>query len=126
MSADKTPTIKMLESLGADPEDFLNTLSLRALQTFIAEWADVAISPTRSIEYAKRKLVFEELPELTITNFKDPAEFADVMMLLMDIAHLQGIDIQDAIAKKAIVNCNRNWKIDPETGCANHVEKNDE
>lgn len=91
------------------------------LQEEISSWAD-GVFPDRTAEDAIRKLMWEELPELMLSGAKDPKEFADVVILVLDIAHLQGIDVASAIRDKMLINRARKWAIDPKTGLMNHVE----
>ena len=52
----------------------------------------------------------------------DPLEFADVAILLFDIAHLKGIDIGKAISDKMEINKKRVWGIDRHTGLMSHLK----
>ena len=87
----------------------------------IVEWAD-SVFPDRTITNAIHKLVLEELPEFLVSQ-NDPMELADVGILLYDIAHLAGIDLEDAMRKKMEINKKRTWKIDSTTGLMNHTRK---
>lgn len=90
-------------------------------QRMIAEWAD-AVYPNRTPEHAITKMMLHEIPELLQGGVNDPLEFADVAILLFDIAHLKGIDIGKAIADKMKINKQRIWGIDRHTGLMSHVK----
>lgn len=90
-------------------------------QRMIAEWAD-AVYPNRTPEHALTKMMMHEIPELLQGGVNDPLEFADVAILLFDIAHLKGIDIGKAIADKMEINKKRIWGIDRNTGVMSHVK----
>lgn len=94
--------------------------TVRLLQLEIAQWADQHF-PNRTAHNALSKLMLEELPELISGNLSDPLEFADVLILVLDIAHLQDINIADAVRAKMEINRNRAWNIDPETGLLKHI-----
>lgn len=89
------------------------------MQKDIAEWADTLI-PNRTAKQAMIKLVMEEIPEL-LRNPEDAGEFADVVILVLDIAHLQGIDIEKAVIEKMEKNKARKWVTDTETGIMHHI-----
>lgn len=90
-------------------------------QRMIAEWAD-SVYPDRTPEHALTKMMLHEIPELLQGGVNDPLEFADVAILLFDIAHLKGIDIGKAIADKMEINKKRIWGVDPATGVMSHVK----
>ena len=90
-------------------------------QRMIAEWAD-AVYPNRTPEHALTKMMLHEIPELLQGGVNDPLEFADVAILLFDIAHLKGIDIGKAIADKMEINKKRIWGVDPATGLMSHLK----
>ena len=95
--------------------------SLRGLQKEIAAWADSLI-PERTAQNAIAKLMLEEIPELLL-NPSDELEYADVVILVLDIAHLQGINIEQAVMKKMAINRGREWAVDPATGLMKHKHK---
>lgn len=90
-------------------------------QRMIAEWAD-AVYPNRTPEHALTKMMLHEIPELLQGGVNDPLEFADVAILLFDIAHLKGIDIGKAISDKMEINKKRVWGIDRHTGLMSHLK----
>ena len=94
--------------------------TLEGLTKRVVEWAD-SVFPDRTEEAALRKLMLEELPELLNGGRGDPGEYADVLILLVDIAHMRGIDIVAAGHAKMAVNEGRSWVLDPVTGSLKHV-----
>lgn len=90
-------------------------------QKMIAAWAD-KVYPDRTPENALGKMMLHEIPELLTGGVDDPLEFADVAILLFDIAHLKGIDIGKAISDKMEINEGRVWEIDKVTGIMSHVK----
>lgn len=76
-------------------------------QRLITAWADRTF-PDRTIEEAVKKLK-KETAELEVSGHLDAGEFADVAILLFDIAHLQGIDLSRAIENKMRINESRTW-----------------
>lgn len=97
----------------------MNT-GVQALQREIAEWAD-EVFPDRTAHDALCKLMLEEIPEFAM-NQDDPGEYADLVILILDIAHLRGIDVAKAVHEKMDVNRKRNWKLDPKTRMMKHEE----
>ena len=93
---------------------------IRHLQLRIARWADEKF-PNRTIQDVLIK-VFEELGEY----IREPSarhEIADVMILVLDAAHLAGIhDVDDAIREKMEINEKRSWKLDPQTRIMRHEQ----
>ena len=94
--------------------------TLEGLTKRVVEWAD-SVFPDRTEEAALRKMMLEELPELLNGGRDDPGEYADVLILLVDIAYLRGFDIVAAAQEKMTVNEGRSWKLDPVTGSLKHV-----
>lgn len=90
------------------------------LQGFIAKWAD-SVFPNRTITNAIQKLVLEEIPEY-LTSQHDPMELADIAILVYDIAHLAGVDLEKAIKEKMKINIEREWEVDPITGLMGHIK----
>jgi NTP pyrophosphatase (non-canonical NTP hydrolase) len=66
----------------------------------------------------------EEIPEL-LTCLKregriDGAELADIAILLFDIAHMSGVDLEAAIFEKLEINRKRKWKVN--NGILSHID----
>ena len=53
-------------------------------------------------------------------------ELADLGILLYDIAHLDGVDLDSAIRKKMEINRFRTWGVDARTGLLKHNKSSDE
>lgn len=91
----------------------------------INAWANRTF-PGRGPKSSVNKLGMEEIPELLLHLKKQgpegiAGEWADCMILLLDLAVIWGIDPSTAIWEKMIVNNNRMWAKDHETGFYNHV-----
>lgn len=91
------------------------------LQHRIAAWAE-KVMPNRTADDALRKLMLDELPELLHGGLQDPHEYADVLILVLDIAYLAGIDAVDAAHRKMAINEGRGWCIKG-NGLIQHVEE---
>ena len=76
--------------------------------------------PNRTIPKTKAKLL-EEIGELVGSDFRDPAEYADVLIVLDDLAEQHGIDLTGAIIDKMKINRERNWVL-KESGVYKHVD----
>lgn len=94
--------------------------TIRKLQSEIAEWAD-SVFPDRTAHDATVKLVLEEIPEF-LANQKDSLEYADLVILILDIAHLNGIDVEEAVIRKMAINRERTWIRDPKTRIMRHAK----
>ena len=89
------------------------------LQNEIAAWAD-ELNPDRRALGLIAKLL-EELGELIASErVADPLELADVLILALDLAHIQGIDVESAITQKMAINRARHWRI-ADNGSMTHV-----
>lgn len=89
-------------------------------QQRIKNWAD-RVYPERTAHGALVKLMLEEIPELLNGGLDDPGEYADTLILLLDIAEMRGIDAIQAVHDKMKINEERSWKIDPLTKIMRHV-----
>lgn len=92
--------------------------SLRDLQQEITAWADAQF-PNRTAHDALVKLILHEIPEFC-RNPRDPLEYADLEILLVDVASLNGIDIESAVEDKMAINRKRSWRRDPVTRLYQH------
>ena len=84
----------------------------------VVEWAD-SVFPDRGPESALLKL-FEETGELV----KDPraaGEYADICIMIFDLAHMHGVDLAQAIRDKLALNRSRTW-MKTATGTLQHME----
>ena len=91
---------------------------IRQLQSRICEWADRQF-PNRTTADIVLKL-YEELGEY-VRNPKSESEFGDIMILLLDAARMNGIDIRRAIDNKMDINERRQWRVDENTRIMRHV-----
>lgn len=88
------------------------------LQRDIAEWADQVL-PNRTPQSAFLKL-FEETGEL-IRNPDSPGEYADILIMLIDLARMHGVNLIRAAKEKMEVNRGRAWKVTV-MGTLQHLE----
>lgn len=93
---------------------------IRQLQDRITRWAD-ANFPARTTADILLKL-YEEVGEYA-RNPKAALEMGDIMILLLDVAHKNGIDVHKAIEDKMDINETRSWAVDSNTRIMRHVEK---
>ena len=94
------------------------------LRKLITDWAD-SVFPERTVQNAVQKFLMEEMPEYLLDR-GNPLELGDLGVLLYDIAHLDGVDLDEAIRSKMVINANRTWAIDPTTGLLNHTNREDQ
>lgn len=87
----------------------------------IVEWAD-SVFPERTVTNAISKLVMEEIPEFLMAQ-DDPLELADIAIIVSDIAHLKGWDLDEIKRRKMAINRARNWEINPITGLMHHTKE---
>lgn len=97
------------------------------LQHRIGEWAD-QVFPDRTVTETIGKLILEEIPEFLHGVNRhgelvgmDGDEYADLIILVLDVAYQRGIDVNEALRKKMQVNEARTWAKDPDTGHYHHV-----
>lgn len=81
-------------------------------------WAN-SVFPHRTRDSVIKKL-FEEIGEFVKTP--DEGEWADIIVLLWDLAVMYGIDPQKAINDKMRINRARKWAVNEATGVMQHVE----
>jgi len=93
---------------------------IRQLQDRITKWADENF-PNRTTADILLKL-YEEVGEYA-RNPKAALEMGDIMILLLDVAHKNGIDVHRAVEEKMDINEKRNWRVDPNTRIMRHVEE---
>jgi len=92
---------------------------IATLQEEIAAWADDVI-PDRTAYSTIAKLL-EEIGELIASDrMSDPEELADVAILVLDLFHLQKVDMAEAVRDKMATNIRRRWKV-ADNGSAKHV-----
>lgn len=86
----------------------------------IVSWSN-SVFPDREPEHALRKLADEEIQEL-LEDPADPGELADVLILALDLCHLNGVNPAKAIADKMAKNKARKWAR-TSNGTIRHVEE---
>lgn len=91
---------------------------IRQLQRRVKDWADLQF-PNRTTADVLLKL-YEELGEYA-RNPKSEPELGDIMILLLDAAAMNGIDIERAVSNKMDVNEKREWRVDENTRIMRHV-----
>ena len=100
-----------------------STATFEAVQLAVVDWA-YEVFPKRSIDTVRLKLIQEgnELVTALSLNKWDNIEdeIADVQILLMDLAVLQGFHIPTVTQRKLDINRTRSWTIDPD-GLSHHV-----
>lgn len=94
---------------------------IQQLTAKVVEWAD-SVFPERRPESALLKL-FEEVGEL-VKDPSDGSEYADIMIMMLDLAHMHNIDIEMETLVKLEINRNRVWA-KSKTGTLQH-KTNDE
>ena len=92
---------------------------IRQLQDRITRWADTNF-PNRTTADILLKL-YEEVGEYA-RNPKAALEMGDIMILLLDVAYKNGIDVHKAIEDKMDINEKRGWKVDENTRIMRHVD----
>lgn len=107
-------------ALDAAFENVFATTGIDQITDEIVAWADGAIGKDRTYQMAIKKLAMEELPELLLSP-EDPLEWADVAIIVLDLARLAKIDPVSAIRNKLDINRNRTFRTDPRTGLPHHV-----
>jgi NTP pyrophosphatase (non-canonical NTP hydrolase) len=91
---------------------------IRQLQERVTKWADEKF-PGRGTADILLKL-YEEIGEYA-RNPKSALELGDVMILLLDVANYNDIDIHRAIEEKMDINEARSWRVDENTRIMRHV-----
>lgn len=96
--------------------------SILELQELVVKWANHQF-PNRKANETLAKLVLEEIPELAKTPTAD--EFADILILVLDLGYLLEIDLEKAIRDKIQINRARSWIKDPKVGYWRHIRRCD-
>ena len=91
---------------------------IKQLQQRVTDWADAQF-PNRTTADVLLKL-YEELGEYA-RNPRSAHELGDVVILLLDAAAMNGIDIQRAVSEKMDINERREWTVDVNTRIMRHV-----
>ncbi|TXG97711.1 MAG: DUF550 domain-containing protein [Nevskiaceae bacterium] len=87
------------------------------LQNDVHEMAN-KLFPHRKQSSAFLKL-YGEVGEV-IDNPTDPGEWADVFILLLDLARINGIDVEQAVRDKMRILQKREWEVNPVFGTFQH------
>ncbi len=85
--------------------------SLPPMTDEVVEWVS-GIFPGRHPMHTTIKMVEEvsELMDAVFTGSRNVGEeCADVLILLLDIAHLTGVDLQEEFKNKMAINRSRKW-----------------
>lgn len=97
--------------------------NIRDMMAAQADWIE-GLLPNRDPRRTIGKLCSEvgELMESICLGPKEAVadEFADCLVLLLDVAYLKGVDPVEAFYRKMEVNRNRDWKASG--GCLQHTE----
>jgi NTP pyrophosphatase (non-canonical NTP hydrolase) len=96
------------------------TATVAELQAEIAGWAD-SVVPNRTPLSVIAKMLGEVGELIASERMSDPSELADVLILALDLAHLQGIDAAEAVRAKLEVNKSRKWRI-ADNNTAQHID----
>ncbi len=104
---------------GPAPDPWDGAVKVSEFQYLIGAWAD-SVFPGRRVHETVSKLVLEELPEF-LKGMDSPGEYADLLVLILDVAYQKGINAEVALREKMKVNAGRTWKQDPVTGLYHHV-----
>lgn len=91
---------------------------IRHLQERVTAWADREF-PNRSMGDIFLKL-YEEVGEY-VRDPKSSLEFGDIMILLLDVAQKNQIDVYRATMEKMDINEGRQWRVDEGTRIMRHV-----
>ena len=89
---------------------------LSELTEEVVAWANAAI-PDRTPASALIKM-FEEVGELS-KDLRSSGEYADVLIMILDLAHMHGVDLEKAVRDKMEINRSRTWTR-TETGTYQH------
>lgn len=95
----------------------MTPITVLELQEQVHAFAEETFGPGR--EDAAWKKLFEEIGE-TLKNPRDPSEWADIFIVLLDLAKMYGVDVGAASVAKMAVNRERVWT-KTETGVMQHV-----
>lgn len=83
-------------------------MEIKALTDDIVSWAN-KVFPDRQPAAALLKL-FEEVGEL-VRNPDSPGEYADICIMLFDLADMHNVDLAEAIRTKMDINRSRSWTV---------------
>ena len=104
----------------------MNITTIDDLKTMIGHWADDTFGHPRDRADALRKLreeIDEMIPAAERGEDVHFEEWADCMIVLLDLNYLAGFDAVQAIVRKHEINIKRKWAYDKEKGVWNHVRE---
>lgn len=107
-------------------QQVVNWDSMSDVAAAVNDWANRTF-PGRAPGSSLVKLNMAEIPEL-LTHMNEHGsdgigpEWADCMILLLDLARIWGINPARAIEEKMRINNGRMWTKDPATGMFQHVK----
>jgi hypothetical protein len=109
----------MLEGkwVGQDP-GFIEPATLAELEQAYGDWCLEVFPDAGTQDWCDH--LAEEVEELRKSDCKDPLEFGDVLLLLIDAARRNGISLLDAACEKFEINRGRDWERG-EDGVYRHV-----
>lgn len=94
-------------------------MNVQELQAEVAGWID-PLNPNRTSLSTVAKIL-EEIGELIASErMNDPLELADVAILVLDLFHLQKVDLVKAVQAKLEINRTRTWQI-ADSGAMRHA-----
>lgn len=94
--------------------------TIREAQNKVTAWlVDVFPDRTQAGTFVK---FFSEIGEMT-NSPKDAHEYADVLILLVDLAEQNGVDLESAFEEKMLINMGREWKHNTELGIMSHIKE---
>lgn len=100
-------------------------MKIKRMQKMVVSWIRNLIPDERRDPVNTAIKLSEEVAELLHALYVDGdvgTEVADCLILLLDIAHLEGVDVDTQFKLKMAINSNRQWKADK--GCLSHADDN--
>lgn len=92
---------------------------LRAFQADLGKWQKATFP--QSTHESKFKHLLKEVKELE-QDMTDGIEMADIVMLIVGMAEVQGIDLSAKLAEKFEINKNRKWGTPDKDGVVHHIK----
>jgi hypothetical protein len=94
--------------------------TIQEAQLLVGTWGDRTF-PKRTVYSSLAKLTLEEIPEFLLSKADDPGEYADLLIMVLDVAHQKRIDAGAALLEKHAKNERRVW-VQTAAGTYHHVE----
>ena len=113
-----TPPLDFKSFIHLYQETNMSGLTIGTMSKLIVAWAEQTFPKGRNYKTAISKIMLEEMPEF----LQEPSaeEWADVIIIWLDIAVLMGIDPEAAIMNKMSTNVDRTFVLDDESGLYHH------